>query len=183
LYNPDKPKGTRFKIMKASQIARMYHSTSVLLPSGKVWIGGSNTHDTYRDEDKYPTETRIEAFSPPYLNEAFNKYRPQINEDVSQKELTYGNLFETEFSIEDGAGLTANDIKVTMYAPPFTTHGFSMGQRLVILKIDELTEQMQGNYRVRMAAPPSAVIAPPGYYLLYVVHRGIPGKGMWVWIH
>ncbi|KAK2375823.1 aldehyde oxidase GLOX1 [Trifolium repens] len=183
LYNPEKPKGTRFKIMKASQIARMYHSTSVLLPSGKIWIGGSNTHDTYRDEDKYPTETRIEAFSPPYLNEAFNKYRPQINEDASQKELTYGNLFETEFSIEDGAGLTANDIKVTMYAPPFTTHGFSMGQRLVILKIDELTEQMQGNYKVRMAAPPSGVIAPPGYYLLYVVHRGIPGKGMWVWIH
>ncbi|GAU37637.1 hypothetical protein TSUD_60170 [Trifolium subterraneum] len=183
LYNPEKPKGMRFKEMKASQIARMYHSTSVLLPSGKVWIGGSNTQDTYRDNVKYPTETRIESFSPPYLDEAFNKYRPQINEDASQKELTYGNLFETEFSVEDSAGLTANDIKVTMYAPPFTTHGFSMGQRLVILKIDELTEQMQGNYRVRAAAPPSGNIAPPGYYLLHVVHRGIPSTAIWVWIH
>jgi hypothetical protein len=85
-----------------------------LLQSGKIWIAGSNTHDTCRDQDKYPTETRIEAFFPPYLDEAFNIYRPQINEDASQKELSYGNIFETEFSVEDGAGFTANDIKVTM---------------------------------------------------------------------
>ena len=183
LYNPEKPKGLRFKVMKASKIARMYHSTSLVLPSGKIWVGGSNTHDTYKDADKYPTETRIEAFSPPYLDEGFSKYRPQINEDASQKELIYGQLFATEFSVKDyGAGLTINDIKVTMYSLPFTTHGFSMGQRLVILKIDELIEQTQGIYRVRMAAPPSGVIAPPGYYLLFVVHRGIPSTGIWVHI-
>jgi hypothetical protein len=48
------------------------------------------------------------------LDEAFNRYRPQINEDASQKGLTYGNLFETNFLVEDGVRLTANDIKVTM---------------------------------------------------------------------
>ncbi|CAL5215125.1 unnamed protein product [Lathyrus oleraceus] len=182
LYEPEKPKGLRFKVMKASRIARMYHSTSVVLPNGKIWVGGSNTHDTYKDKVKYPTETRVEAFSPPYLDEAFSKYRPQINEVASQKVLRYGDLFETEFSVEDGFGLTSNDIKVTMYAPPFTTHGFSMGQRLVVLKIDEFIEQEQGNYRVKMAAPPSGAIAPPGYYLLFVVHRGIPSTGTWVHI-
>ncbi|XP_050894093.1 aldehyde oxidase GLOX1 [Lathyrus oleraceus] len=182
LYEPEKPKGLRFKVMKATRIARMYHSTSVVLPNGKIWVGGSNTHDTYKDKVKYPTETRVEAFSPPYLDEAFSKYRPQINEVASQKVLRYGDLFETEFSVEDGFGLTSNDIKVTMYAPPFTTHGFSMGQRLVVLKIDEFIEQEQGNYRVKMAAPPSGAIAPPGYYLLFVVHRGIPSTGTWVHI-
>ncbi|KAL5052638.1 hypothetical protein RYX36_033320 [Vicia faba] len=182
LYEPEKPKGLRFKIMKASQIARMYHSVSVVLPNGKIWVGGSNTHDTYKDKDKYPTETRIEAFSPPYLDEAFARYRPQINEVASQKALRYGDLFETQFSVEDGFGLTRNDIKVTMYAPPFTTHGFSMGQRLVVLKIDEFIELEQGNFRVKTAAPTSGAIAPPGYYLLFVVHRGIPSTGIWVHI-
>ncbi|CAK8579523.1 unnamed protein product [Lathyrus sativus] len=182
LYEPEKPKGLRFKVMKASQIARMYHSTSSVLPNGKIWVGGSNTHDTYKDKVKYPTETRIEAFSPPYLEEAFARYRPQINEVASEKVLKYGDLFETEFSVEDGLGLTVNDIKVTMYPPPFTTHGYSMGQRLVVLKIDEFTQQEQGKYRVKMAAPPSGAIAPPGYYLLFVVHRGIPSTGMWVHI-
>lgn len=180
LYNPDKPKGLRFKAMMPTQIARMYHSTSAVLPNGKIWVSGSNTHETYKDNDKYPTETRVEAFSPPYLDEAFYKYRPQINQDATKKELKYGNTFETNFSVEDGAGLTANDIKVTMYAPPFTTHGFSMGQRLIILKIDELVAQEPGSYTVRMAAPPSGAIAPPGYYLLFVVHRGIPSTGTWV---
>lgn len=182
LYNPDKPKGLRFKVMKPTQIARMYHSTSLVLPNGKIWVGGSNTHNAYRDVDRYPTETRVEAFSPPYLDEAFNRYRPQISEDASDKELTYGNLFETQFSVEEGDRLTTNDIKVTMYSPPFTTHGFSMGQRLIILKNDELIEQAQGVYRVRLVAPPSGIIAPPGYYLLSVVHRGIPSTGTWVHI-
>lgn len=184
LYSPEKPKGLRFKELKPSQIARMYHSTSVVLPSGKVWVSGSNTHDTYRDKDKFPTETRVEAFFPPYLDENLNKYRPLINEEASDKELRYGDFFETQFSMEDGTEelVAGGDIKVTMYFPPFTTHGFSMGQRLVILKIDDLILQGQGVYRVRLVAPPSGVIAPPGYYLLFVVHRGLPSTGMWVHI-
>ncbi|KAJ1437976.1 Immunoglobulin-like fold [Sesbania bispinosa] len=180
LYRPEKPKGLRFRVLKASQIARMYHSSSALLPDGRIWVSGSNTHETYRDVDKYPTETRVEAFYPPYLDVNFDRHRPLINEDESTKDLTYGNNFETRFTIEDGTGLTINDIKVTIYSPPFTTHGFSMGQRLVILKAENLIEETQGLYTIRLVAPPSGEIAPPGYYLLFVVHRGVPGKGMWV---
>ncbi|XP_061343818.1 aldehyde oxidase GLOX1-like [Gastrolobium bilobum] len=181
LYSPLKPKGLRFRVLKPSQIARMYHSTSAVLPSGKIWVGGSNTHDRYKDQDKFPTETRVEAFSPPYLDAKFDKYRPQINEFASDKELRYGGYFETQFSVEDQAMLTLNDIKVTMYSPPFTTHGFSMGQRLLYLKTENIMT-FEGFYRVRLVAPPSGEIAPPGYYLLFVVHRGLPGKGMWVHI-
>jgi len=182
LYKPEELKGLRFTVLKPSTIARMYHSTSTVLPSGKIWVSGSNTHNTYKDVDKFPTETRVEAFSPPYLDPDFDMYRPQINEDASMRELTYGIFFETSFSVEDGAGLSQNDIKVSMYSPPFTTHGFSMGQRLLFLKIDELFTEIEGFYRIRVEAPPSSVVAPPGYYLLFVVHRGLPGKGMWVHI-
>ncbi|RZC13876.1 aldehyde oxidase GLOX1-like [Glycine soja] len=154
LYRPEDPKGLRFRVLKASQIARIYHSTSTVLPSGKIWVFGSNTHNTYRDVDRFPTETRVEAFSPPYLDANFDKYRPQINEDASEKELTYGGFFETSFS------------------------------RLLFLKIDELiVEAQEGFYRVRVEAPPSNAIAPPGYYLLFVVPRGLPAaKGIWVHI-
>jgi len=72
--------------MNATQIARMHHSTSAVLPNGKIWVSGSNTHDSYGDKDRYSTATRVQAFSPPYLDEAFNKYKRQINKDVSQKE-------------------------------------------------------------------------------------------------
>jgi len=59
-----------------------------------------------------------------------------------------------------------------------------MGQRLLFLKIDELiVEAQEGFYRVRVEAPPSSAIAPPGYYLLFVVPRGLPAaKGIWVHI-
>lgn len=182
LYSPEKPKGLRFKVLKASQIARMYHSSSAVLPSGKIWVGGSNTHNIYRDKDKFPTETRVEAFSPPYLDIDFDKYRPQIDEYASSKDLGYGDLFEMQFSVEDGADLTKNDIKVTLYSPPFTTHGVSMGQRLLVLKNDGIIPMFEGVYRIRLVAPPSSVIAPPGYYLLFVVHHGLPSKGIWVHI-
>jgi len=90
LYLAEKPKGKRFKVLKPSKIARMYHSTSAVLPSGKIWVGGSNTHDTYKDKDKFPTETRIEAFSAPYLDPKLDKHRPQIVEKSSEKNARYG---------------------------------------------------------------------------------------------
>ncbi|RDX63235.1 Aldehyde oxidase GLOX1, partial [Mucuna pruriens] len=182
LYWPEKTKGERFKELNPTKIARMYHSTSAVLPNGKIWVGGSNTHDTYRENDKFPTETRIEAFSPPYLDKKLNKFRPQIIEESSGKLFKYGNNFETHFKIEDmNEMLTKQDIKVTMYFPPFTTHGYSMNQRLLVLK-SFIVQNSEGIYKVMSKAPSFSEVAPPGYYLLFIVHRGVPSKGMWVHI-
>jgi hypothetical protein len=162
----------------------MYHSTSALLPNGKIWVAGSNTHDTYKDVDKYPTETRVEGFSPPYLDENLDKYRPIIDELYSSKNLRFGHKFETLFRMQDGNAnndLVKNDIKVTIYFPPFTTHGFSMSQRLVVVKSRAIFKNLQGVYSIESVAP-IAQHAPPGFYILYVVHRGVPSKGMWIHI-
>ncbi|KAE9600324.1 putative galactose oxidase [Lupinus albus] len=183
LYSPDKPKGQRFKGLNPNTIARMYHSSSALLPSGKIWVGGSNPHDTYKDVDKYPTETRVQSFYPPYLDPNLDKFRPLIIQDSSEKKLRYKDKFETHFSIQEGDKLSDDDIKVTMYFPPFTTHGFSMNQRLLVLKSEDIVEVEKGvSYKISSTAPPFAEVAPPGYYLLFVVHRGVPSKGMWVQI-
>jgi len=183
LYNPEKPKGQRFTQMNPTQISRMYHSTSALLPSGKIWVAGSNTHDTYKDVDKFPTETRVEGFSPPYLDPALDKYRPIIDEVFSTKNLKYGHKLETIFKLPpdgDINNLVKNDIKITLYFPPFTTHGYSMSQRLVVIKSRTMSKNVQGLFSIESLAPPSGEVAPPGYYILYVVHRGVPSKGMWV---
>ncbi|XP_073043298.1 putative aldehyde oxidase Art an 7 [Primulina eburnea] len=182
LYSPNKIPGQRFKELVPTKIARMYHSSSAVLPDGQILVAGSNTnpyymHDKARDPIMiYPTDLRVEKFSPPYLAPALKKYRLVIVEDYSDKKLKYGD--EVNIHIQSDAGeIDYNKIKVTMYSPPFTTHGYSMNQRLLILKLKKA-----GDGAITVVAPPSGRLAPPGYYLLFVVHQDVPSRGMWVHI-
>ncbi|XP_031095238.1 aldehyde oxidase GLOX1-like [Ipomoea triloba] len=175
LYNPDKPKGQRFTELNSTKIARMYHSSSAVLPDGKILVAGSNPHVIYDMNATYPTDMRVEKFSPPYLSAALQKFRPEILENFSDKHLIYGRNFSIQIKLDAEVGMP--DIKVTMYPPPFTTHGFSQGQRMLILVLTSVA-----NKTISAVAPPSGKLAPPGYYLIFAVHRGVPSKGMWVHI-
>ncbi|KAL3532477.1 hypothetical protein ACH5RR_005998 [Cinchona calisaya] len=175
LYYPRREKGKRFKELKPTKIARMYHSSSALLIDAKILVTGSNPHQFYTFDVKYPTELRVEKFLPPYLDADLDKHRPAIDEDKSDKELKYGQQFVVYFGLDEDADQV--DIKVTMYPPPFTTHGFSQGQRLLVLGLKEFNGD-----QITAVAPPSGKIAPPGYYMLFVVHRSVPSRGMWVHI-
>ena len=57
----------RFQLLTGSNIPRMYHCTANLLPDGRILVAGSNTHQFYTFSGPFPTELRVEAFSPPYL--------------------------------------------------------------------------------------------------------------------
>ena len=62
-------------------------------------------------------------------------------------------------------------------APGATTHGFDTNQRYVDLKVLD-TIDGQG---VDVAAPPSANVAPPGYYMLFLINKdGVPSVADWV---
>lgn len=182
LYRPDANVGERFTELAGDAIPRMYHSSAALLPDGKILIAGSNTNPGYNYTAKYPTELRVQVFSPPYLDPLLARRRPVIagdfGSDVTQQ-LTYGAKFDVLFNLR-GLRLTDRDIKVTMYAPPFTTHGYSMNQRLLVLNKENVVRMARGVHRVTVSAPPSSVFAPPGYYLLFVVHRGVPSEAVWV---
>ncbi|KAJ0495767.1 putative galactose oxidase [Helianthus annuus] len=173
LYMPNKPMGQRFKEMAPTKIARMYHSVAALMPDGKILVAGSNPHSKYDTKAQYPTELRVEKFSPHYLDPALAGKRPVIA-PTSEKVLKYGREFRITVKFPGGPA-NVQDVTVTLFYPPFTTHGFSMNQRLLILPLKVVTNDF-----ITTVAPPSGKIAPPGYYILFVNFRGVPGKGIWV---
>jgi len=78
------PQGHSFEVQTPSNIPRMYHSTAVLLPSGQILIAGSNTHQFYTFMEPFPTELRIEAFLPQYLETTVDAERPTIKAAPTQ---------------------------------------------------------------------------------------------------
>ncbi|KAF8407079.1 hypothetical protein HHK36_006204 [Tetracentron sinense] len=182
LYKPMKPESQRFQELKAATIPRMYHSSSAVLPNGKILVAGSNTNNGYNFTGvKFPTEMRVEKFWPPYLDPLLALHRPQIITDFTGKTIKYSQNLSIQFKLIE-IGLDKSDLMVTFYAPPFTTHGYSMNQRLLVLEISEAGRVVPGIHEVAVAAPPSSAIAPPGYYLVFVVHRGVPSPGVWIQI-
>ncbi|KAF5818030.1 putative galactose oxidase [Helianthus annuus] len=179
VYKPDNPLGHRFKIETPSTIPRMYHSTAILIRDGRVLVGGSNPHIYYNFTNVlYPTELRFEAFSPSYLDPRLSNLRPKILPG-SQTRFGYGDQVIIRFMVL--GHMDPKSVSVTMVAPSFNTHSFSMNQRLLILEGGNITVPIgKATYQVSVRAPPSCYIAPANYYLMFVVHQQIPSEGIWV---
>ncbi|KAF5759076.1 putative galactose oxidase [Helianthus annuus] len=174
LYTPYKPMGKRFKELAPTTIARMYHSCSALLPDTRVLVAGSNMHQFYTYTGDYPTELRVERFAPPYCDPALDCARPAICPKATDKVLKYGKPFKIT-TIRPR--LVLGEIKVTLLYPPFTTHGFSQSQRMLIPAITNIENNV-----ITAVAPGSGMLAPPGYYILFVSRLGVPSSGIWVHI-
>lgn len=182
IYKPDNAPSSRFEVQNPSTIPRLYHSTAILLRDGRVLVGGSNPHVFYNFTGVlYPTELSLEAFLPSYLNSGFSGFRPNIISPSSPAKLSYGQKFTIQFHI--GGGLSRRGVSVSMVAPPFATHSFSMNQRLLFLATGAVRKASAAStYEVDVVAPNSGVLAPSGYYLLFVVNAVIPSGGIWVHI-
>ncbi|KAK3161559.1 hypothetical protein QOZ80_1BG0078630 [Eleusine coracana subsp. coracana] len=183
LYSPRQPRGSRFRALAPTAIPRMYHASSALLPDATVLVAGGNTNAAYNFSGvDFPTEVRAERFSPPYLAPDRAAHRPEIDAaSVPANGMAYGAPFTLQFTTPSQA-VTQDDMKVTMYAPPFTTHGYSMNQRLLVLSVTGFVDHGQ-TYTITVDAPRTPELAPPGYYLLYVVAKGTPSKAAWVKVH
>ena len=160
LYDPATDTWTTLGAMR---VPRLYHSTALLLPDGRVLTAGKD-----EEFNPYPfnyPEYRIEVFSPPYL---FKGPRPVIA--AAPSAIGYAATFDVD--TPDAGAITA----AALLAPGAVTHSFNMGQRHVGLQI-----VATGTGAVSLAAPPDPHVAPPGYYMLFLLNAaGVPSIASFV---
>ena len=157
------PTTNTFSSAGANAYPRLYHSGSLLLPDATVLLtGGNPARGTY--------ESHMEIYSPAYL---FNPdgsaaLRPTIT-GVSPGAYTYGSPFQVQ--TPDAADVAS----VVLVRPGAPTHAFDMEQRLVGLSYTV------GAGVLNVTAPPNGNIAPPGYYMLFILNSaGVPSAASFV---
>ncbi|KAJ7179878.1 copper radical oxidase variant A [Mycena crocata] len=183
IYDPNAPLGSRWSNagLSASNIARLYHSSAILLPSGAVLIAGSNPNLDVNVEATtiYPTEYRAEKFYPPYFSA---KTRPAPSGMPST--LTYGgNAFDITIpsSSYTGSGNdAANNTMVNVVRGGWTTHAMNMGQKFLQLR-NSYTVNKDGSFVLHVSQMPSNPnLFQPGPALLFVVVDGVPSNGTYI---
>ncbi|KAH7293666.1 hypothetical protein KP509_28G036000 [Ceratopteris richardii] len=185
LYQPDQDAGLRFMTLTPAVTPRMYHSTANLLPDGRVLVAGSNPHYSYNFSGEFPTELKLEAFSPEYLRPELANLRPHLT--TTPERIAYGAQFQVSFSVTlPVTGI----VEANLASAPFSTHSFSQGQRLLKLAVSaaeplfslSFMSSADGAlpYTLTATAPPTPLVAPPSFYMLFLVNQGVPSVATWV---
>jgi VCBS repeat-containing protein len=160
LYDPG---SNTFSSAGKNAFARLYHSNSLLLPDATVlFVGGNPARGAYEMHD--------EIYTPPYLFNADGTAatRPTVSQ-ISPSAVGYGTVFQVQ--TPDAANISS----VVFMRPGAATHAFDMEQRLVGATFTA------GSGVLNVTAPPNSKIAPPGYYMLFLLNSaGVPSIGKFV---
>jgi hypothetical protein len=161
------PSGPTVSSASANTVPRVYHSVALLLPDATVWLAGGNyTRGFYQHQ--------MEIYEPAYLFSGVDSNgnpipatRPSISS--APVAISYGSAFTVETP-------NAADISsVVLVRPGASTHAFDMDQRLVGLSFSHDAGALN------VTGPPSGNIAPPGYYMLFVLNSaGTPSLATFV---
>ena len=154
------PATEQWKTLARMTHYRLYHSIALLLPDGRVLSAGSGQPSATGLTDDFTAE----IFSPPYLFNADGTLatRPTITDAPTL--VTYGQ----SFSVQTPAPTAVS--KVTWVSLGSVTHSYNENQHSL-----RLVFSVGGTSALNVTAPARAALAPPGYYLLFIVNsRGVP---------
>lgn len=159
--------------LAASSVTRSHHSSSVLLPDGRILTGGGQ--DGHLDA----VRRAADQYSPPHLflpgTAPDTALRPRLL--GAQDHITYATAVAS-FKV----ACPQTVVEACLIRPGASTHGFNQDNRYISLTLSP-TEPQTG-HRVTLLAPANANIAPPGNYLLFVLRddggRKVPSIARWV---
>jgi hypothetical protein len=157
------PATGQWTTLASEQVTRQYHSTALLLPDGRVLAAGGGVCGAC-DTAGYLAKN-AEIFSPPYLfaKDGSGQLAPRPTVTSAPATITYGSAFDV--TTPDAATIT----KAALVRLGAVTHSNEMDQRYVPLSFTS------GGGGLHVTAPASNSVAPPGYYMLFVVDAaGVP---------
>jgi Galactose oxidase-like, Early set domain/Glyoxal oxidase N-terminus len=158
IFDPRNP-AAGWELCASMSIPRGYHSAAILLADGSVLMGGDRPGAWKSGET-----TAHERYFPWY----FVLSRPVIN--GAPATIAYGVTFDVQ------TPSPAAIAEVVLLRPGAVTHGWNQSQRYVECAITGTTAAA-----VQAQPPPNGNIAPPGYYLLFILTAGrVPSVGRWI---
>jgi plastocyanin len=139
---------------------RGYHSSAILLTDGSVLMGG--------DPQDAMGPTPHDRFFPGY----YFLPRPTITGAPVPVTVGYGAPFIVNT-------LDAPSIaEVVLMRPGAVTHGFNQTQRYIGCTF------VVGAGALTVTSPPNGNVAPPGWYMLFIVNSGrVPSVARWIRLH
>lgn len=163
LYEP----GQGWRTIGREEDARTYHSTSVLLPDGRVLSAGDDrdTPSAISDDHLAVENRTAQVWSPPYL---FDGPRPAVT--YAPDAVRYDAPFRV--TVQGDPGSIA---RAVLMRPGAVTHSVDMSQQSITL---DLAAQADG---LTLTTPLNATVAPPGYYMLFLLDgSGVPSVASWI---